>query len=164
MFWLRRSLHVWVCLVLLAELVTHLKSQQVDVLKKQRHKNPSVKGRTRLYSGSSFIVDKALLGNSNGTAKVVPYISQLKNIRMLSRKMIEKIQKQNEKHSQDLAECYQQLGRYTRLMIANNARNTAVSQSDSVKTSSTDTKRNLTKINLNNRLFIHNELSFYLLV
>jgi hypothetical protein len=98
---------------------------------------------------------------NNNNTKVTPYISQLKKMRSLSKSTIEKIKKQNEKQRENLAECYQQIGRYNRLIIANNARN-ETNQMENIFNSQNN--KNMTKMNLNSRIFIYNELSFYLLV
>jgi hypothetical protein len=102
---------------------------------------------------------------NNNNSKVTPYISQLKKMRSLSKSTIEKIKKQNEKQRENLAECYQQIGRYNRLIVANNARN-ETNQIENIFNNQNNKKvdKNMTKMNLNSRIFIYNELSFYLLV
>jgi galactose-1-phosphate uridylyltransferase len=105
------------------------------------------------------------LNQNNNNSKVTPYISQLKKMRSLSKSTIEKIKKQNEKQRENLAECYQQIGRYNRLIVANNARN-ETNQIENIFNNQNNKKvdKNMTKMNLNSRIFIYNELSFYLLV
>lgn len=152
--------------------IENLKSNEVKVrkvsIKDQIYRDNYIKRESdnKYYPTVNDYQEMDLRPNKSDN-KVTPYISQLKKMRFLSKNMIEKIQKQNEKHREDLAECYQQIGRYNRLIIANNARNHTYQFEDSDKdkiqiTKKTDT--NLSKIQLNSRIFIYNELSFYLLV
>lgn len=52
---------------------------------------------------------------------------QAKQVLMHSRRLLRRMQKQQETNSEHLAECYDQLGRYTRLLLAHNSASTAPS-------------------------------------
>ena len=166
-----------ILLAALIQLVQHLNSNEINrysIKKSPPHNRITVNTKTSQFNKrQSFhnnnynniryysLLNQAASINSNSSAKATPYISQLKKIRLLSKNIIEKIHNQNEQLRDDLSECHKQIGRYTRLMVATNARNTVDPLSEM---SHTFDSTNLTKASLSSRMFIYNELSFYLLV
>ena len=80
------------------------------------------------------------------------YYLQIKNLNTLTKKLIKRVQTQNEKSSENLNDCYQKLGKYTRLLIANNKKRIA---------------KDFTRGPINNKnvqmpFFMHKELYVYL--
>ena len=79
------------------------------------------------------------------------YYLQIKNLNTLTKKLIKRVQTQNEKSSENLNDCYQKLGKYTRLLIANNKKRIAK-----------DFTRGPNNKNVQMPFFMHKELYVYL--
>lgn len=95
--------------------------------------------------------------------------SQLKTIYSYSKKILKKIQSQNDHNTENLAECYQQLGKYTRLMIVNNKRRdledigtSNSSSNDLINSLNASSEDKLTN-KFHSTFVLHRELNFYLL-
>ena len=167
--------NIWVLILVFSRIVESLNFNEINRVKVKKI------SRTRVYDNKlnnfkrqsdneyhllNFVEEELSSPNSANNSKATPYLSQLKKIRSLSKNVIVRIQNQIEKNRHDLSECHQQIGKYTRLMVANNARNqlNKPDQKNFESESSFISVKNLTKANLNGRIFIYNELSFYLLV
>ena len=79
------------------------------------------------------------------------YYLQIKNLNTLTKKLIKRVQTQNEKSSENLNDCYLKLGKYTRLLIANNKKRIAK-----------DFTRGPNNRNVQMPFFMHKELYVYL--
>lgn len=97
--------------------------------------------------------------------------AQIKNLYTIGVKMLKRMQIQNEQNSLNLDECYERLGKYTRLMLVNNKRRAL--NSDSNTNLNNNIKINSESIYVNNILnsklndpqasfSLLNEINFYL--
>lgn len=99
---------------------------------------------------------KGLEGNMSLDDHHASNNEQAKTVLMFSKKILKKMQTQNELNNENLSECYQNLGKYTRLMILN--KNFITKRSDS------DSFNKNTNFKFQASFILQKELDFYLLV